>query len=66
MTERFKAMLRGDVERLSVWLAAADPRSLISSALMIVVGSALYGFTIGIWRARCWGARRTSSRETDV
>ena len=51
MTERFKAMLRGDVEQLSVWLAAADPRSLISSALMIVVGSALYGFTIGIWRA---------------
>ena len=51
MTERFKVMLRGDAERLSVWLAAADLRSIITCLVIIAIGSGLYGFTIGIWRA---------------
>lgn len=51
MMERFRAMLRGDAERLSVWLAASDLRSLASYVIIIAIGSGLYGLTIGIWRA---------------
>ena len=49
--ERFKVVLRGDVERLSAWLAAPDFRSVAGYAGIILVGSGLYGFTVGIWRA---------------
>jgi hypothetical protein len=51
MIERIKAMLRGDVEQLSKWLDAADPRSLLGYVAIIGIGSGVYGFTIGIWRA---------------
>src|SRR5947207_15803496 len=51
MMERFKAVLRGDAERLSVWLAASDLRSLGGYVAIILIGSGLYGLTIGIWRA---------------
>ena len=48
---RLRTMLRGDREKLSAWLAASDTRSILGCLITIVVGSALYGFTIGIWRA---------------
>lgn len=51
MMERLKALLRGDVERLTGWLTASDLRSLAGYIAVILVGSGLYGFTIGIWRA---------------
>jgi hypothetical protein len=51
MTERFKALLRGDVERLTKWLIAPDMRSVASYFAIILIGSGLYGFTLGIWRA---------------
>ena len=51
MMARFRAMLRGDAEKLSAWLAASDTRSILGCVVTIVIGSALYGFTIGIWRA---------------
>jgi hypothetical protein len=51
MMERIKAMLRGDVEQLSKWLAASDLRSLLGYAAIIAIGSGIYGLTIGIWRA---------------
>ena len=51
MMTRWRAMLRGDAEKLSGWLAASDTRSIVSCLITIVIGSALYGFTIGIWRA---------------
>lgn len=51
MIERFKALLRGDVERLTKWLIAPDMRSVASYIAIILIGSGLYGFTLGIWRA---------------
>jgi hypothetical protein len=51
MIERLKALLRGDVERLTAWLAASDMRSLVGYITIILIGSGLYGFTMGIWRA---------------
>lgn len=51
MRERVKALLRGDAERLAAWLAAPDLRSVAGCVIIILVGSGLYGFTLGIWRA---------------
>ena len=51
MMERVKALLRGDPERLSNWLAEPDLRSVAGCILIILIGSGLYGFTLGIWRA---------------
>ncbi len=49
--ERVKTLLRGDAERLSSWLAEPDLRSVAGCILIILSGSGLYGFTLGIWRA---------------
>jgi hypothetical protein len=51
MMERLKALLRGDVERLTHSLTASDLRSLVGYVVVILIGSGLYGCTIGIWRA---------------
>jgi len=51
MMERVKALLRGDAERLSNWLVEPDLRSVAGCILIILIGSGLYGFTLGIWRA---------------
>lgn len=51
MIERIKALLRGDVDRLASWLAAPDLRSVAGCMMIILIGSGLYGFTLGIWRA---------------
>jgi hypothetical protein len=51
MIERVKALLRGDPNQLASWLAAPDLRSLTGCVLIILIGSGLYGFTLGIWRA---------------
>lgn len=51
MRERIKALLRGDAEQLASWLAAPDLRSVAGCILIILIGSGLYGFTLGIWRA---------------
>src|SRR5947208_4773776 len=51
MMERVKALLRGDAERLSNWLAAPDLRSIAGCIIIILIGSGLYGSTLGIWRA---------------
>ena len=51
MIERVKALLRGDAERLENWLASPDLRSVAGCVIIILVGSGLYGFTLGIWRA---------------
>lgn len=51
MIERFKALLRGDVGRLEKWLAAPDLHTLASFLAIILIGSGLYGFTLGLWRA---------------
>lgn len=51
MRERVKALLRGDAQQLSNWLAAPDLRSIAGCVVIILIGSGLYGFTLGIWRA---------------
>jgi hypothetical protein len=51
MIDRLKALLRGDAERLATWLAAPDIPTLVSYLTVILLGSGLYGFTLGIWRA---------------
>jgi len=51
MLERVKVLLRGDADRLANWLAAPDLRSIAGCILIILIGSGLYGFTLGIWRA---------------
>lgn len=51
MIERVKALLRGDAERLANWLAAPDLRSVVGCVVIILIGSGLYGFTLGLWRA---------------
>ena len=51
MMGRVKALLRGDATRLAQWLAAPDARAILGYAVIILVGSGIYGFTLGIWRA---------------
>ena len=51
MRERVKALLRGDAGQLSTWLAAPDLRSVAGCVIIILIGSGLYGFTLGLWRA---------------
>lgn len=51
MRERVKALLRGDAGQLANWLAAPEPRSVADCVIIILIGSGLYGFTLGIWRA---------------
>ena len=51
MIHRLKALLRGDAERLATWLAAPDIPTLVGYLTVILLGSGLYGFTLGIWRA---------------
>lgn len=51
MIDRLRSLLRGDAEMLAKWLAAPDLRTVASYGTIILVGSGLYGFTLGIWRA---------------
>ena len=51
MIERVKALLRGEPEGLANWLAAPDLRSVAGCIIIILLGSGLYGFTLGLWRA---------------
>jgi hypothetical protein len=48
---RVKALLRGDAGRLATWLAAPDASALLCDVALILAGSGIYGFTLGIWRA---------------
>jgi hypothetical protein len=51
MIARLRSLLRGDAEMLAKWLAAPDLRAVAIYGTIILVGSGLYGFTLGIWRA---------------
>ena len=51
MMGRIKSLLRGDAERLANWLAAPDMRAFVRYLAIILIGSGIYGFTLGIWRA---------------
>jgi hypothetical protein len=51
MFETLKALLRGDAEQIARALKAPTIRSLAGYCGIILIGSALYGATVGIWRA---------------
>ncbi|MGE5208951.1 MAG: hypothetical protein ACM3KL_06430 [Alphaproteobacteria bacterium] len=50
MIDRLKALVRGDSDHLSVLLDKPTASRLACYAMVILVGSGLYGFTVGIWR----------------
>lgn len=47
---RLHALLAGDVAELSRWLHSAAWRDGVQLIVLIVVGSGVYGATIGLWR----------------
>jgi hypothetical protein len=51
MFEDFKVLLYGDAGRIAAWLEKPTKRPLAAYALVTLIGSGAYGFTLGIWRA---------------
>ena len=51
MFEDLKELLRGDAQQIASWLAKPSLCRLLSYSLVILIGSGVYGFTLGIWRA---------------
>ena len=51
MTSRLKILLRGDADEISRWLAEPGMSWGATCVLVILIGSGLYGFTVGLWRA---------------
>ena len=51
MKNRLKILLRGDAREISEWLEEPGVRGAAISALLVLLGSGLYGFTVGLWRA---------------
>jgi hypothetical protein len=50
MIDRLKAWMRGDGDRLSDLLDKPTTSTLACYGIVILVGSGLYGLTVGIWR----------------
>jgi hypothetical protein len=51
MFEDLKELLRGDTEQIARALKASTVRLFARYSAIILIGSALYGSTLGIWRA---------------
>ncbi|MEO7723869.1 MAG: hypothetical protein ABIU29_04155 [Chthoniobacterales bacterium] len=51
MRRDLKLLLRGKEDERLTWLAQAGPGQAILCLLIILLGSGLYGFTVGLWRA---------------
>ena len=51
MIKDLPILLRGDVEKIALWLRQPHFRSLVGYCAIILLGTAIYGFTVGIWRA---------------
>lgn len=51
MFDELKTLLRGDAEQIAVWLAKPNVYRLIGYSFVVLVGSGIYGVTLGIWRA---------------
>ena len=51
MIKDLPILLRGDVEKIALWLRQPHFRSLVGYCAIILLGTAVYGFTVGIWRA---------------
>ena len=48
---RLKALLRSDPDEMISWLTDAGIREALLCALVILLGSGVYGGTVGLWRA---------------
>lgn len=51
MIKNLPILLRGDAEKIALWLRQPHLRSLIGYCAIILLGTSVYGFTLGIWRA---------------
>jgi hypothetical protein len=51
MKNRLKSLLRGDASEISSWLEEPGLQWTALCALVVLLGSGLYGFTVGLWRA---------------
>ncbi|MEP6699231.1 MAG: hypothetical protein ABJB09_05815 [Verrucomicrobiota bacterium] len=51
MIGNLKVLLRGEADEIARWLQKPTLRSLVGYGAIIVAGAALYGFTLGLWRA---------------
>ncbi len=51
MRRRLKSLLRGDANEISSWLDEPGLRWAAVCLLVVLIGSGLYGFTVGLWRA---------------
>ena len=51
MTNRLKILSCGDPEKIRQWLEQSNLRSTAVCTLVVLIGSGLYGFTVGLWRA---------------
>ena len=51
MLEDLKALLRGETEQIIARLRTPTSRLFVGYCAIILIGSALYGSTLGVWRA---------------
>ncbi len=51
MKNRLKSLARGDADEISSWLEEPDVQWTAVCMLVVLLGSGLYGFTVGLWRA---------------
>jgi hypothetical protein len=51
MRDRLKILLRGNADEITHWLVEPGIRWTATCALVVLLGSGLYGFTVGLWRA---------------
>jgi hypothetical protein len=51
MFDDLKVLLRGDAPQMVSWLAKPKLYRLLGYLVVILAGSGVYGFTLGIWRA---------------
>lgn len=51
MIKRLKCLLRGDSAEISLWLCEPKLAWTAVCLLIVLLGSGLYGFTVGLWRA---------------
>jgi len=51
MIHRLKSLLRGEPEEIRPWLVESGIRWVMVCAIVVLIGSGLYGFTVGLWHA---------------
>lgn len=51
MIHRLKSLLRGEPEEIRPWLAESGIRWLVVCSVVVLIGSGLYGSTVGAWHA---------------